>query len=134
MGLREEILALATSMCGKSNGTEESDFLGAFYLDGADASEFLEAFSETFDVDFSEFRWEFHYNADEPPNGRRVWPLDVNGHLIPYDPIRLDQLVVAAREGVWRYDYPAHTIQDKPSMIWFWAVVFGFLLLGVLCS
>ncbi len=119
---------------GHSNGTEESDFLGAFGMEGDDANEFLEPFSTHLEVDLSEIRWEFHYNADEPPNYRRIWPLDANGHLIPYVPITIYQLVAAVNTGAWQYVYPKHTIQKKPSLIWLWAFVIGVLLLGAFSS
>jgi len=112
MGLREDILALAAEYSGgKSNGSERDDLLGAFGMSGDDANEFLEAYADKYGVDMSEFRWEFHYIADEPPYRRRVFPLDKDGKVIPFMPVTLPQLVRAAGAGRWRFDYPEHTLR-----------------------
>ena len=37
-------------------------------LDGTDAEEFMEAFSEEFDVDMSEFEFDSHFGPEAPPN------------------------------------------------------------------
>lgn len=111
--LQQEILALAAEYsCGKIKGAGHDDMLGAFGFEGDDADEFLEAFAERFSVDFSSLRWEFHYNADEPPGRRRVLPLDAFGEVIPYQPITLELLEKAVLAGKWGYDYPEHTIKD----------------------
>ncbi|PCJ06853.1 MAG: hypothetical protein COB16_12325 [Rhodobacteraceae bacterium] len=113
MSVREGILLLATKFSGKkSKGTEQSDLLGAFSLDGADASDFLEGYMEKFNVDLSDLRWEFHFNADEPPHSRRILPIDADGRVIPYMPITLDQLVAAAEQGCWQFDYPEHALRN----------------------
>jgi len=112
MGLREDILSLAAEFSGtKPNGTEQSDLLGAFGLEGADATEFLEAIIERFNVDLSDLRWEFHFNADEPPWGRRLIPVDRDSKVIPFMPITLAQLIAAAEQGRWAFDYPEHTLR-----------------------
>ena len=87
---------------------------GAFGLDGDGCqTDFLQAFAKRIhDVDLSGLRWEFHYNADEPPGRRRVLPLDASGKVIPYQPITLELLEKAVLAGKWGYDYPEHTIKD----------------------
>lgn len=111
--LQQEILDFAVQFCrGKPNRTWQSDLPGAFGLDGADVADFLEAFAAHYDVDLSGLRWEFHYNADEPPGSRRVLPLDASGKVIPYQPITLELLEKAVLAGKWGYDYPEHTIKD----------------------
>ncbi|TLP69160.1 DUF1493 family protein [Parasedimentitalea maritima] len=113
MSLREGILSLAAEFsCNKSNGTEQSDLLGAIGLEGADAIEFLEKYMERFSVDLSALKWEFHFNADEPPYRRRVLPVDVDGRVIPYMPLTLAQLVSAAELGRWQLNYPDHTLRS----------------------
>jgi len=117
MGTREDILSLAAEFSSnKSNGTEQSDLLGAFGLEGADATDFLAEYMERFNVDMSALHWEFHFNADEPPRGRRRVPVDHERKKIPYMPITLDQLVAAAEQGYWRCDYPESTWRrGRPS-------------------
>ncbi|KIC31746.1 DUF1493 family protein [Leisingera sp. ANG-S5] len=111
--LQQEILDFAAQYsCRKLKGVEQHDLFGAFGLEGDDADEFLEAFSKRFSVDLSGLRWEFHYNADEPPGRRRVLPLDASGKVIPYQPITLELLEKAVLAGKWGYDYPEHTIKD----------------------
>lgn len=125
MDLREDILALAEECSGKtSNGTEQSDLLGAFGLEGEDANEFLEKFALKFDVDLSSLRCEFHYIADEPPGFRRVLPVDQLGKVIPFAPIRLEQLFDAAETGRWAYAYPEHRLRMSRLKY----VLFAFVL------
>jgi len=119
MGLHEDILSLAAEFSGtKPNGTEQSDLLGAFGLDGADATEFLEAYLEQFNVDLSDLRYDFHYDANEPPHGRRLVPVGCDGNVIPCVPITLTQLVAAAEQGSWQFDYPDYTWRTaRPSRL-----------------
>ncbi|EBA15066.1 hypothetical protein RSK20926_04262 [Roseobacter sp. SK209-2-6] len=113
--LQKEILDFAVAFSGgKQRSTWQSDLPGAFAMDGADVTEFLEAFADQFEVDLSPLRWEFHYNADEPPGRRRVLPLDPAGKVIPYDPITLEMLERAVLAGRWTYEYPEHNIKELP--------------------
>lgn len=131
--LQKEIMDFAVAFSGgKPRGTWQRDLPGAFGLDGADITDFLEAFADHFDVDISSLRWEFHYNADEPPGRRRVLPLDPAGNVIRYDPITLGLLEQAVLAGCWSYKYPEHSIKELPFRIelprWsFW------LLLALAC-
>jgi len=112
MGLREDILAFARSHTGsKKECAGQDDLLGVFGLDGDDASEFLEVYAARFGVDLAPMRWEFHYNADEPPYQRRVLPVGEDGNVIPWQPITLDDLVTAAEAGRWVWDYPEHQVR-----------------------
>ncbi|WP_372570871.1 DUF1493 family protein [Ruegeria jejuensis] len=131
MALREEIIALASVHSGSdSNGSEEADFLGAFGLAGDDASEFLDDFGAKFGVDFSEFRWEFHYIADEPPFFRRLLPIARDGQVIPFQPITLDDLARCAETRRWSYDYPDHVIRKSVRYDLALLVLFPIIILG----
>ena len=112
MGLREGILALARFHSGSNKEcAEQEDLLGVFGLTGDDATEFLETYARTFDVDLSAMRWEFHFNADEPPQARRLLPVGADGKVIPWQPITLEDLERAAQTGWWDRNYPAHQLR-----------------------
>lgn len=133
MDLRAAILALAAEH-GGSRSKEvagQGDLFGHFGLEGDDATDFLEDYAQRFDVDLSSMLWEFHFIADEPPNYRRVIPVDVDGKDIPWMPITLDQLVRAAEQGRWVFDYPEHTIRTAIWSRYLWLLVLGVVLVGM---
>lgn len=53
----DEIIALLADTNDPTKVTAHSRLLTDLGLDGEDASDFIEAFAERFDVDFSSFRW-----------------------------------------------------------------------------
>lgn len=138
LGVREDILALAKTYGWKNGAGAKEDILGACRIDGVDATDFLLEVFETHDVDYSAFRWEFHYNADEPPGYRRVVPVGTDGKIIPYIPITLAMLEQAARDKRWPYPYPPHQMRIRlwPKYAHGAALVLGvavviFLIYGV---
>jgi hypothetical protein len=115
----------------RKNRVDHDDILGSVGMAGDDAGEFLEAFAKEFSVDFSDFLWYLHYNANEPPFVRTVWGVDKEGRRIPDIPIRLADLVSAAESGKWRVVYPAHSIARIPQ----WSgLLFAALLLLLLTA
>lgn len=113
MSLRQDILSWLDAHLGPPAGeSNECDILGSFYLEGDDATDMLSAFSHRFGADLSTLQWEYHFKADEPPpKHRRVLPVGTDGTVIPFQPIRLDDLERAAETGRWVYDYPDYTIR-----------------------
>ena len=90
-----------------SEGTRLQHDLG---LDGTDAEEFMEAFSEEFNVDMSEFEFDKHFGPEAPPNlttlVRYLYCRLVGGDpagLISSEliPITLRDLVSAAKAKKW---------------------------------
>ena len=135
MDLRAAILALAAEHGGarRKELAGQGDLFGHFQLDGADITDFLTEYAERFGVDMSDFLWEFHFNADEPPHYRRVIPVGVDGKDIPWMPISLDQLVRAAEQGRWAFDYPEHTTRTAkwPGYLWLAVCAFGMIAVSI---
>ncbi|WP_299412689.1 DUF1493 family protein [uncultured Sulfitobacter sp.] len=112
MSHRDEIIQMLSEEIGQHFIVEpDEDLFGKLYLSGDDVNEFLEAYALRFNVDMSAFLWYFHYNADEPPQGRRVLPVLSDGRVADYMPISLDHLVDAAQAGRLAYAYPEHSLR-----------------------
>ncbi len=92
---------------------DDADLFDGLGIDGDDAFEFMEAFSKSFSVDLTGYRWYFHH-AEEgwnygglifaPPN-RRVKAI----------PITKAILLEAIRTKAWPLRYPEHRL---PSRRW----------------
>jgi len=117
VGLREDILALAAYHGGgEMDLAGDEDLLGAYRMEGDDASEFLEAFADRFGVNLDGLLWYFHYNGDEPPPSRpRLYPVSPEGERLPTHAITLNDLVSAAEAGHWQFTYPAHEVRERFS-------------------
>ena len=107
-----DIVGFARKFTGKGlNCGDHDDLLATMGADGDDATEFIEAFAETFSVDMSAFLWVFHYSADEPPNFRRMRPVDREGKTFEIIPLTPRLLADAANQGHWPLEYPIHKMQ-----------------------
>lgn len=134
MGLREDILDLAASSSGgPPRGDPDTDFLGAFGMEGDDATEFLELFEARYENSLDGLLWYFHFNADEPPTYRRMIAVDREGKPIPLIPITLGGLVRAAEDGKWPIVYPPHSVRTSPVARVIQAAI-GLVLLGLLAA
>jgi hypothetical protein len=108
MDLRAEILSLLAEMGGRMpDDAEQADIVGRFGMDGADITEFLDAYSQRFNVRLNTLLWYFHY-FDEPPYYRRVFAIGADGRDVPLMPITVDMLVKGAESGNWPVVYPDH--------------------------
>ncbi|HUL21718.1 MAG TPA: DUF1493 family protein, partial [Thermodesulfobacteriota bacterium] len=90
----------------KRSLSEDTKLLQDLGMDGTDAVEFMEAFSEKFDVDMSEFEFKKHFGPEAPATLAslvryrycRLFGGDPTGGLIP---ITLRDLVSAAKVKKW---------------------------------
>ncbi|MES2435002.1 MAG: DUF1493 family protein [Pseudomonadota bacterium] len=133
MDLAEKILRLAAEHSGRRpEQVDRADIFGAGKLAGDDADEFLDAFIQTYGVDFTGFRDYLHYDGNEPPGWFRTsWGVGTDGKRLAIVPISLTDLVRAAKSGKWQMEYPAHRLVDR-GRIYFWIfplVVLCFVLL-----
>ncbi len=115
MGTGEEVLALAALHGGRELCLgDDDDLLGAYGMEGDDASEFLEAFADWFGTDLDGLLWYFHYNGDEPPPARpRLYPVSPAGARLPLHRITLNDLVAAEETGRWHITYPPHELRER---------------------
>lgn len=127
---REEILAeiivLAVRHSETANVNGESRLAADLQLDGDDASEFLDAFSERFDIDWTGFHW-LRYFGDEgfdplqptlavaasilSPNFRRRWRRARNEER----EITISHLCRVAEAGHW-IESPLRRTRDKNNL------------------
>ena len=125
-----DIVDFAQSFSGRSQGCgDHEDLLATLAFDGDDASAFIEGFAEKYSVDMSAFLWFFHYNADEPPNFRRLRPVDREGKTFEDIPLTPRLLADAANLGHWPLEYPVHKMQASR---WPMRLMFVFLATLVL--
>ncbi len=119
---RDDILDLVSQIRGKHpSKAEEQDLFGLFGIDGHDAWELLGATAERADLNLDGYLWYFHQH-DEPPVGRRVVPVGVDGKVLPMIPVSVDTLWAAAQTGVWPVTYPPHCVHNRG-----WYVVAAFV-------
>ncbi|MCX7300816.1 MAG: hypothetical protein NTX73_10660 [Rhodobacterales bacterium] len=110
---RDVILDLVSQIRGKlPSEAEEQDLFGLFGIDGHDACELLEVIEARAGVQLEGYYWYFHQH-DEPPMGRRVVPVAVDGKVLPMVPVSVDTLLAAAQTGVWPITYPPHRVHDR---------------------
>lgn len=127
MSIREDILALVVEYSTVDpRHFDPSDVFIGNGIEGDDADELLKAFAEAFDVDLSQFIDYFHFVGDEPPMGRREFPVDADGKVIPFWPVTLDMLVDAAEAGHWTLVYPEHEVRTS---LWWRVFEYGALAL-----
>ena len=99
-------------------------------IEGNDAFEFMEKYSETFGVSLDDYRWYFH-------NGDEGWGLF--GAILfkpPYSrvshiPITIETLTNSASSGKWTINYPEHELPKHRYDILFDQLFVLFLLLLV---
>jgi acyl carrier protein len=73
-------------------------------MDGDDAIEFFEKFQVRFGVDLSNMKWDRHFG----PEGFNPWVVLLPSFwrsLRQQCPVRVSDLVNAARSGAWQYNY-----------------------------
>lgn len=128
MGLREDILALATLVSGGSPiGDPETDFIGAFGLSGDEATEFFELFADQYEGSLDGFLWYFHFVGHAPSE-----PVSRDGRRIRPMPVTLADLVRAAESGRWPLTYPRHSIRGSfPARLRITSLMAGLLFLVV---
>lgn len=134
MDLRGEILGLVAFYSGcQPEEIDSGDIFDSCGLVGDDADEFLEEFTKRYSVNLNGLFGYFHYAGDEPPGLlRHLRAVDLDGKIIPYIPISLDDLVYAVEIGALKYDYPNHVARrafvGSPFAL---MVKFGLILLAV---
>lgn len=112
MDFKTKILDLAAEEFGRVQGIDlDDDFFDHFSVAGQDVTDFMTAYFERFRIDRAGFRWEFHYNADEPPGMRRWFPVDEKGAIIEFRLITLRMLVESAEVREWAFDYPSFDLK-----------------------
>ncbi|MEJ2591182.1 MAG: DUF1493 family protein [Candidatus Thiodiazotropha sp.] len=85
-----------------------STLLGDLGIDGDDARELLESFSERFGVDVSEFEWQWHFRNEPCIKGiiylfRKLRYRDE--HLAAKkEPVTVAQIMNACEKKMWKYD------------------------------
>lgn len=126
--LRSDVEAFVEDWFAGVRKLEMTDILDSTGCDGDDAWEFFEAFAKEFDVDLDGFPAYMRFVIDEPPNFRRVRPVDLDGRTVPFLPVTLDMLVEAVDAGRWAAHYPTH--QLRVSRIHH-VILGGLLLLAV---
>jgi hypothetical protein len=101
----------------------DDDLFEKLKLGGDDCDEFLEAFSQKFNVDMSDFLWYFHHEEEasnlgatffKPPNQRVV--------RIPITLNLLSEAIVTHR---WPVHYPPHTLPKRR-----WDMIINTILFG----
>ena len=108
---------------------DRADIFGAGLLAGDDADEFLDAFIQTYGVDFTDFRDYLHYDGNEPPGWfRSSWGVGRDGKRLADIPISLADLLRAAESGKWQMAYPEHWLVNR-GRLYFW--VFPLVVLCV---
>ena len=98
-------------------------------IDGDDAFEFMEKYSEAFSVNLDDYRWYFH-------NGEEGWGLGAILFKPPYRrvchiPITIETLANSASLGKWTTNYPEHELPKHRYDVLFNQLFVLFLLLLV---
>lgn len=119
MDRADQIRAMAAAYSGKTpDSIDPANLFGPGRIEGDDADEFWQEFSETFAVDLTDLRHYLHYNGNEPPIWRTALGVDAAGRRLPDIPIGLTDLVAAANSGRWSIPYPAHRLRQIHLMPW----------------
>ena len=93
---------------------DRADTLGAGKLAGDDADEFLDAFIQTYNIDFTDFRDYLHYDGNGPPGWFRTsWGVGTDGKRLGIIPVSLTDLLRAAESGRWQMKYPEHRLVNR---------------------
>ena len=102
--LYEEVLAFLTEQCWVRKGTNLATTLHDDYgMDGEDAYEFMVAFGRRFKVSLKKFYFDRHFY------GEGLWAPTTG----PLYPLAIGDLVQAAAQGRWVYDYPPDEKRGK---------------------
>lgn len=129
----EDIVGFARKHSGASlHCGLHGDLLAAMGAEGDDASEFLEAFADSYSVDMADFLWFFHYNADEPPSFQRARPVDRDGRSLARIPITPSLLADAANQGRWPLEYPVHRMQVSRWPMRLMSIFLATLVLSII--
>ncbi len=91
----------------------DTDLFERFGIEGDDASEFIDGFVTSFEVDAQNYRWYFHHQ-DEGMNFGALFftPIYKRVERLPITP---DLLITAVQTKQWPIIYPPH---DVPSVRW----------------
>ncbi|MEJ8562801.1 DUF1493 family protein [Yoonia sp. GPGPB17] len=114
MSIRDEIIEfIAAFTAVKPERLSTDDVFIGNGVEGDDADELIIEFSEKFGVNIDDFLDYFHYVGDEPPGHRRVFPVDEQKQIIPFQPVTIDTFVQAVEIGRWPIVYPQHTVGES---------------------
>lgn len=113
-----EILAWLQPWFPRRAKLDPDDILGSLGYAGDDAHELMQGFCDRFGVDPGGVEPWLYYLADEPPVYRRWHAVDPEtGAELPFFPISEQDLVAAAKAGVWTKTHPPHRFKENPFRI-----------------
>ena len=109
---------MVASFSGQSpHQIDPANLFGTGRIEGDDADEFWQAFSDKFNVELSALRPYLHYNANEPPGWRMAWGTSPDGRRLPDVPIGLSDLLAATACGKWVMAYPDHRLKERHPIL-----------------
>lgn len=122
----------------KKRALEEDDIFRNLRIEGDDAIEFMQAYSEAFSVNCDTYIWYFHHGSEPgfPSPGSMIWPPP--DKQVERIPVTIDLLTKSAGANRWMVDYPDHELPDYRKSEWLnIGLMVGFIiavpLLGYYC-
>ena len=124
-----EIIIFLSDQIGEKNIYPETDFFNELGFVGDDFHEMMEAYSEKFNVDLTDYLWYFHTDEEgfNFPGVLFFRPPYQRVERIPVTPLLLSKF---AKTKKWDIDYPEHHIPEKRyDLMINTYVLYGYLFL-----
>jgi hypothetical protein len=124
-----DIIDFLSDYSGCNNLNSDTDIFRDIGLDGDDFQEMMDEYSRKFNVDITSYLWYFHGNEE---GGNSLGSIFFKPPYERVERILLTPKMLAdfANEGVWKIDYPEHTLPKRRYDL---MVNFITLCLVILC-